>query len=85
MTHARFARSIVALAVLLVVGALSGCESTGSSAGTSTILHQWGDRIGQLGYVVIVPPQEDVRVGDIYAFAISPDELGSSSATARPR
>ncbi len=82
MAHTR-AKSLSVLALLLVVPVQSGCESTGSSTGQSTIMHQWGDRIGQLGYVVITPPQEDIRVGDIYALGISPDQVKVASASSR--
>ncbi len=83
MTRTRLAGSILTSALVLVVPAQSGCESTGSSAGRSAIYHQWGDRISEIGYVVIVPPQEDIRVGDIYALTVSPDTVRSSSSTSR--
>ena len=82
MTHT-LARSLPVLALLLVVPVQSGCESTGSSTGQSPILGQWADRIGEIGYVVITPPQEDIRVGDIYAFGISPDQMMAASASSR--
>jgi hypothetical protein len=74
--------SIVVAAVVIPVS--TGCE-TGSATGAShdASLHQWRERVGSSGLVGIIPPEEDLRVGDIFAFSISPDQLESGSSTAR--
>ncbi len=74
--------SIVVAAVVIPVW--TGCQ-TGSTTGGShdATLHQWRERVSNTGLVAIVPPEEDLRVGDIFAFSISPDQLESGSSTAR--
>jgi len=68
----------------LVIPALVGCSTSTSSGGSrGAILDQWGARVSATGLVGIVPPQEDIRVGDIYAFSISPDQLAAGSSSAR--
>jgi len=67
-------------------GVLLGCQSRGSYSGSGpqgAILDQWSERISNTGLVVIAPPREDVRVGDIYAFSVSPDQLAAGSESAR--
>jgi len=69
-----------------------GCQSSGSSSRARSrfgagpqgpILDQWGERISSTGLVGIMPMEEDIRVGDIYAFSISPDQLAVGSGSAR--
>jgi len=67
-----------------------GCQSSGlrsryrsGSPGQGAILDQWAERISSTGLVPIVPPAEDIRVGDVYAFSISPDQLAAGSGSAR--
>jgi len=72
--------------VSLGFGVLLGCQSRGSYSGSGpqgAILDQWSERISTTGLVVIAPPREDVRVGDIYAFSVSPDQLATGSESAR--
>ena len=79
--------SVIMVTVLsLGFGVLLGCQSGGSYSGTGpqgAILDQWSERISNTGLVVIAPPMEDVRVGDIYAFSVSPDQLAAGSESAR--
>jgi len=68
----------------LVIPVTAGCETSISTGGSrGAILDQWRARVSSTGLVGIVPPQEDIRVGDIYAFSISPDQLAAGSSTAR--
>ena len=67
-----------------------GCQPSGvrsrfrtGSQGQGAILDQWAERISSTGLVPIVPPVEDIRVGDIYAFSISPDQLAAGSGSVR--
>ncbi len=50
-----------------VVGA-TGCSNSQQSAKSSPFVGQWGDRLSKLGLVAVIPPSEDIRVGDIYVF-----------------
>ncbi len=77
---------ITATVLSLGFGVLLGCQSRGSYSGSGpqgAILDQWSERISNTGLVVIAPPMEDVRVGDIYAFSVSPDQLAAGSESAR--
>ncbi len=77
---------IMATVLSLGPGVLLGCQSGGSYSGTGpqgAILDQWSERISNTGLVVIAPPMEDVRVGDVYAFSVSPDQLAAGSESAR--
>ncbi len=74
--------AVVVLGSYLAV--LWGCQSGGSSSGSrGAILDQWGERIGSTGLVGIMPMEEDIRVGDIFAFSISPDQSAAGSEPAR--
>ena len=79
-------RSIAIVVLGLILGVSWGCQSGGSSSRSGSrgaILEQWGERISSIGLVAIMPLEEDVRVGDIYAFSISPDQLATGSGSAR--
>ncbi len=79
--------AIVALTVPAIIAALflvgAGCQSGESSGSQGAIHDQWRHRISSTGLVGIIPPREDIRVGDIYAFAISPDLMVAGPGTAR--
>ncbi|MHC4101465.1 MAG: hypothetical protein ACYSW1_11375 [Planctomycetota bacterium] len=66
------------LAGILVVAA--GC---GQKRG-SRLAIEWATPFGELGYILVDPPQEDVRVGDVFVYATSP-EPRSASATEESR
>ncbi len=78
-------RSIAVAVLGLDLAVHWGCQSGGSSSRGSrgAILDQWGERISSTGLVGILPMKEDIRVGDIYAFSISPDQLAAGSGSAR--
>ncbi len=56
-------------AAAVVVG-LAGCSSSQQSDTSTPFVGAWGDRLDAVGLVAIMPPSEDVRVGDIYVFNV---------------
>ena len=76
----------MATVLSLGLGVHLGCQSGGSYSGTGpqgAILDQWSERISSTGLVGIMPMEEDIRVGDIYAFSVSPDQLAAGSGPDR--
>jgi hypothetical protein len=41
---------------------------------------EWATPFGELGYVLVDPPQEDVRVGDVFVYAVDPEPRSISAA-----
>ena len=75
----RFSTALVTLTLAINVLA-SGCtarstikHSPDSRAEPSAFGREWDDSVGNMGVAAIVPPSEDVRVGDIYVYAFNPD------------
>jgi len=75
----RFSTALVTLTLAINVFA-SGCtarstikHSPDSRAEPSAFGREWDDSVGNMGVAAIVPPSEDVRVGDIYVYAFNPD------------
>ena len=75
----RFSTALVTLTLAINVFA-SGCtarstikHSPDSMAAPSAFGREWDDSVGNMGVAAIVPPSEDVRVGDIYVYAFNPD------------
>ncbi len=86
MNHRCVSRSIAVVVLGLHLAVPLGCQSGGSSSRSGSrgaILDQWGERISSTGLVGIMPMAEDIRVGDIFAFSISPDQLAAGSGAAR--
>ena len=74
-----FSTALLTLTLAINVFA-SGCaarstikHSPDSVAEPSAFGAEWDDSIGKMGVAAIVPPSEDVRVGDIYVYAFNPD------------
>lgn len=74
-----FSTALVTLTLAINVLA-SGCtarstikHSPDSRAEPSAFGREWDDSVGNMGVAAIVPPSEDVRVGDIYVYAFNPD------------
>lgn len=75
----RFSTALVTLTLVINV-LVSGCtarstikQSPDSMATPSAFGREWDDSVGNMGVAAIVPPSEDVRVGDIYVYAFNPD------------
>jgi hypothetical protein len=75
----RFSTTLVTLTLAINVFA-SGCTATNtielspdSMAAPSAFGREWDDSVGNMGVAAIIPPSEDVRVGDIYVYAFNPD------------
>ena len=78
-TKFRFSPALVILALAISVFA-GGCtskksvkQSPDSVAKPSVFGKEWDNSIGDMGVAAIVPPSEDVRVGDMYVYAFNPD------------
>lgn len=74
-----FSTALLTLTLAINVFA-SGCaarstikHSPDSRAEPSAFGREWDDSVGNMGVAAIVPPSEDVRVGDIYVYAFNPD------------
>ncbi|QDU72023.1 hypothetical protein [Mucisphaera calidilacus] len=70
-------RSYTALAAALALVAASGCSSTTKSSSqqlvSSKVVSEWSKTINSVGYVTVLPLNEDVRVGDMYAYTSNPE------------
>jgi hypothetical protein len=75
----RFSPALVTLTLAVSVFA-NGCtvrntvkQSPDSVAEPSAFGREWDDSVGNMGVAAIVPPSEDVMVGDMYVYAFNPD------------
>lgn len=75
----RFSPALVTLTLAISVLA-SGCiarntikQSPDSVAEPNAFGREWDDSVGNMGVAAIVPPSEDVMVGDMYVYAFNPD------------
>lgn len=50
-----------------------GCQSHGIPELSQTVLNNWSNKLGESGYVSVLPMTEDVRIGDVYAFPFNPE------------
>jgi len=78
-TNFRFSLTLVTLMLAISVFAI-GCtikkpvkQSPNSVAEPSAFGKEWDNSVGNMGLAAIVPPSEDVRVGDMYVYAFNPD------------
>ncbi len=82
----------IGLATSIMAG-LAGCQ-TGSSSSQDVVtiegsrgqvFDQWGSRLREMGMTSVVPPKEDIRVGDIMAMGYNPQEVlkGGQGASVR--
>ena len=53
-----------------IVAGSTGCSNAPQSGSANPFVGKWADRLDNLGLVAIVPPSEDVRVGDIYVYDV---------------
>ncbi len=60
----------------IVIG-LTGCSSSTQSG--SPFVGEWGKRLDNLGFMAVMPPSEDVRVGDIYVSDVDPSVTMSAA------
>lgn len=74
-------RKFLPLATLVTASVFVSACALKSDATTTTdpvdtdvrIASQWDSPFGRLGVVPVLPPNEDVRVGDIFVYAFNPD------------
>ncbi|HEX8878267.1 MAG TPA: hypothetical protein VF777_16090 [Phycisphaerales bacterium] len=55
--------------VIATVGMLASC----SAPDRGYVQREWSDTFRELGIVPLFPPREDVKVGDVYAYAFDPE------------
>ncbi len=76
-----------------IMSSLAGCQ-TGSSSSQAVapiegsrgqLFDQWGTRLSEMGMISVVPPKEDIRVGDVMAMGYNPQEVlkGKQGASVR--
>ncbi|MFZ8977784.1 MAG: hypothetical protein ACO2Y9_11885 [Pseudohongiellaceae bacterium] len=75
----KFSHALVTLTLAIGVF-VSGCstwstikESPDSIGEPSAFGKEWDNSVGKMGVAAIVPPSEDIRVGDIYVYGFNPD------------
>ena len=75
----RFSPALLSLTLATSVF-VSGCanikafnQGPDSVAEPSAFGRDWDNSVGNMGVVAIVPPSEDVMVGDMYVYAFNPD------------
>ena len=70
--------SCVTWAVLATgtLAAAVGCERPSGSR----LAIEWATPFSDLGYVLVDPPQEDIRVGDVFVYAANPEPRSTSAA-----
>jgi hypothetical protein len=62
-----------------LAGALAAAAGCGRPSG-SRLAIEWATPFSDLGYVLVDPPQEDVRVGDVFVYAANPEPRSTSAA-----
>lgn len=68
MRDKRVRRAVTLLWGLALLGGLNGCHQPQQVH----LAQEWGQAIRTIGMVPVVPPREDVRVGDIFAYPVDP-------------
>lgn len=62
------------MAISVVLIALAACESP-----DSRLAMQWSVPFKKLGLVIVDPPQEDIRVGDVFVYPSNPEPRASTA------
>ena len=71
---------------VLLIAALAGCALPGGqddrepTQPTPTIADDWNQAILDMGKVPVLPPTEDMYVGDVYALPAPPDYSGTDTS-----
>ncbi|MHC4416921.1 MAG: hypothetical protein ACYS0G_16765 [Planctomycetota bacterium] len=76
MIHRAWERRMLSAATCAVLVAAAGCALPSSRK----LAVQWATPYQELGLVVVDPPQEDVRVGDVFVYAENPEPRSASAS-----
>ncbi|MHC4766661.1 MAG: hypothetical protein ACYTF2_16330, partial [Planctomycetota bacterium] len=77
--HGRDRRMLSCVTRVALAGALAAAAGCGRPSG-SRLAIEWATPFSDLGYVLVDPPQEDVRVGDVFVYAANPEPRSTSAA-----
>ncbi|MHC4143079.1 MAG: hypothetical protein ACYSUF_14865 [Planctomycetota bacterium] len=80
MTHnGQDRRMLTGVTPVVLAAALAAAAGCGRPPG-SRLAVEWATPFSNLGYVLVDPPQEDVRVGDVFVYAANPEPRSTSAA-----
>jgi hypothetical protein len=80
MTHnGQDRRMLSGVTPVVLAGALAAAAGCGRPPG-SRLAVEWATPFSNLGYVLVDPPQEDIRVGDVFVYAANPEPRSTSAA-----
>ncbi|MHC4218993.1 MAG: hypothetical protein ACYSU7_11120 [Planctomycetota bacterium] len=82
MAHRGWKRRVLTGVTLAVLGAIFAVTAGCPLPSSRELAVQWAAPMKEMGLLVVDPPQEDVRVGDVYVFAESPEPQSASAAAA---
>jgi hypothetical protein len=71
----RSAREVCCLAVAVTCGV--GAGGCAKPLPQGQFLDEWAQRLDTMGLVPIMPPREDLRVGDMFALSVNPEAASS--------
>ncbi|MHC4786324.1 MAG: hypothetical protein ACYTE6_10195 [Planctomycetota bacterium] len=77
--HGRDRRMLSYVTQVALAGALAAASGCGRPSG-SRLAVEWATPFSNLGYVLVDPPQEDIRVGDVFVYAANPEPRSTSAA-----
>ena len=81
--------ALIGVATAILSG-LAGCQTSSQAVAPiegsrGQVFDQWGSRLREMGMISVVPPKEDIRVGDVMAMGYNPQEVltGGQGASVR--